>query len=175
MIGHRDTLIVAVCAALAACGAPSFPPSSPPPTPQADPNRVLLSPDIVSPSHGGLAQPTYRLLKSDEEWQALWSESESPRLRQYGEASAQRAPEIDFNEHSLLVAAIGHRPSGCCSVEFGSIDEGPERMTVTVRIKEAGRGCLILLEETHPVAIAMLPRTTKQADFKIVREIQKCD
>jgi hypothetical protein len=142
-----------------------------------EPDRgfTLLSGDIVSPYYGGLDKPDYRLLKTPEEWATLWSELEPRTSRKQGQTTPNRAPVIDFNTHSLIVAALGRRSNGGYMAEIQSVGESAGRILVTVVEKEPGPHCLTTQAITYPVSIATIPKTEKKVHFNIVRKVESCE
>jgi hypothetical protein len=166
---------VAICALLAACADPPSAPSRAESVREPHPGFTLLGADIVSPYYGGLDKPAYLLLRSSEEWAALWSEIEPRTSRAQGQTSHNPVPAIDFGKHALIVAAAGSKPTGCCTVEIQSLSESSERLLVTVLEKEAGANCMTTQAFTYPIAIAVIPKTAKPVDFNIVRRVENCD
>lgn len=163
------TCTVAVCAC-AAC--------SPPPRGPETGNRIdftPLSPDVASPYSGGLTTPSYRIVRSPEEWAALWRELEPRTSREQGQLLPNPVPQIDFGQHAVIVAAMGSRRTGGYSIEVSSLQESADRIVATVMEQTPGTNCLTTQAVTYPIAIVVVPQTGKQLDFEVVRKTQDCN
>lgn len=135
---------------------------------------VPLSAEIVSPFDGGVDIATRVLLKSHAEWEALWRQIEPRTSRIPGQVEPNPLPQINFSEHALIVAAMGMKPDGCCSVEILSVVETADRLLVTILEKKAGADCTVTLGETRPIALGVIKQTPKQAEFEVLNKTQDC-
>lgn len=164
-IRARTLAVVAICA-VAACGRSS---------PEQRIGFTLLSPDIVSPHSGGTETPSYRTVRSPEEWAVLWRELEPRTSREQGQLQPNPVPQIDFDRHALIVAAMGSRPNGGYRIEVESLKESADRMVATVVEQTSGANCITTQAVTYPIAIVLVPKTAKQVDFEVVRKTHECD
>jgi hypothetical protein len=175
MLRIREVGFIAICASFSACADPPSPPPESSPVREPHLGFTPLSADIVSPYYGGLDKPDYRLLKSAEEWSELWSELEPRTSREQGQTTPNPVPVIDFNTHSLIVAAVGGRSHGGYAVEIRSVSESAGRILVTVMEKEPGPHCMTTQAIAYPISIATIPKTEKAVDFNILRRVESCE
>ena len=178
MAGIRNMVWAAASLCLAGCGAPSFPPpqqsSASAPALEAPTNFTLLSAHIVSPSLGGLDEPAYLIVRTAEEWAALWSKLEPRTAHEQDPRVSNSVPVIDFSKQAVIVAALGRKPNGGYRVELQSVDESSDRILVNVLETRPGSNCVVTLEETNPIAIAIISQTDKAVDFALVQRAVAC-
>jgi PrcB C-terminal len=117
-----------------------------------------------------------KAVANSREWTALWREIGSSSAVE-GEESGQtrEAPEIDFENYTLLVVASGARPSGGYSVAVQSVWESESHVeVVALELRPLGRDCTAIAVVTYPVAFALIPRTSKPVQFKIQHADLRC-
>src|SRR5688572_12705524 len=110
-----------------------------------------------------------KAVTNSREWTALWHEIGSHSAVE-GEGSGQTrgAPEIDFENYTLLVVATGARPSGGYSVALQSVWESESHVEVmALELRPLGRNCTAIAVVTYPVAFALIPRASKPVRFAI--------
>jgi hypothetical protein len=116
----------------------------------------------TSAQSSGLASESFRTVRSQKEWDDLL-----PQLAVQPSKGDAHAPAIDFERFTVLLAALGSRPSGGFSVVIqGAFDNG--RM-IEVYVLEArpGPDCTVITMFTHPIAIALIPRSDRPVRFQI--------
>jgi hypothetical protein len=132
-------------------------------------------PSIHFFGNDGPAQPMFSVIRTEPEWKQLWSEIE-PHMGQDGDKRGPYpAPFIDFRRDTLIVAAAGMKTSGGWSVAIHSMREFPSRILVFVIELRPGKHCMASSVITHPIALALIPRTTKPVDFDIIRGETACE
>jgi hypothetical protein len=117
-----------------------------------------------------------KAVTNSREWTALWHEIGSHDAVE-GEESGQArgAPEIDFENHTLLVVATGARPSGGYSVVVQSVWESESHVEVmALELRPLGRNCTAIAVVTYPVAFALIPRASKPVRFTIQQADLTC-
>jgi hypothetical protein len=134
---------------------------------------VVFSPQHISPIYGGPKQPSFQAIKTLEQWEAFWKLIEPQRFDANGNAIFTPKPTIDFSRQTLLVAAIGERGSNS-SVSIESVVESTSNLLVTIRNTTPGSNCLLTLAVERPMSLAMIPKTSKQVDFKVKKETRNC-
>ena len=117
----------------------------------------------ASAQSSGLTSESFRTVRSQKEWDDLL-----PQLAvQPSKGDSSHAPAIDFEKFMVLVAALGSRPSGGFSVLIqGAFDNG---RTIEVYVLEVrpGPDCTVITAITHPIAIALIPRSDRPVRFQI--------
>jgi hypothetical protein len=118
----------------------------------------------------GLANESFQTVRSQQEWDEL--------LPQLGARPSQgniHAPEVDFEKLTMLVAALGTRPSGGFAVLIeGAFDDG-RMIEVYVLELRPGPHCAVTTGITHPVAIALIPRRDRPVRFHIDTADVNCE
>jgi hypothetical protein len=74
---------------------------------------------------------------------------------------------IDFDRYTLLVAALGNQPSTGYSIAIRSVTESPTQISVSVIATHPGKDCIVLTVQTSPIALALIPATTKDVVFDV--------
>lgn len=111
------------------------------------------------PELGMLAQvEEYRVVRSLKEWNAL-----SPNARQ-----ESTRIDVDFTKYTLLVAALGTRPSGGYTVTIRDArDDGTVVHVSVLEVRPRGPDCAATALLTYPTTAALIPRTEKAVRFEI--------
>jgi PrcB C-terminal len=111
------------------------------------------------PELGILAQvEEFRAVRSLKEWNAL-----TPDSRQ-----AIIPIDVDFTKYTLLVAALGTRPSGGYTVTIRDArDDGTVVHVSVLEIRPRGPDCAATALLTYPTTAALIPRTDKAVRFEI--------
>jgi len=102
----------------------------------------------------------FTAIQSEQQWRELWSRIDMDR---------HRPQHIDFTRKTLLVAALGTKPTGGYSVSINSVVESATRITVNVialRPKNCGSVLSgVTLTATSPIAFVLIPKTVKPVEF----------
>jgi hypothetical protein len=111
------------------------------------------------PELGFLGQvEEFRVVRSLKEWNAL-----NPTSRQ------ESTPiDVDFTKYTLLVAALGTRPSGGYTVTIRDArDDGTMVHVSVLEVRPRGPDCTATALLTYPTTAALIPRTDKAVRFEI--------
>jgi len=121
----------------------------------------------------------FTAIRSEPDWRGLWSQIEPGLARE--DASQRRPypfPSIDFTRKTLLVAALGTQPTGGYSVSINSVVEYRSQITVyVVALKPVNCGDQlngVTLLVTSPIALALIPKTSKPVKFSITEAQSAC-
>lgn len=120
-----------------------------------------------SPHNSGTDGPLSVALSSEKEWQNLWDRIEPRLSRDELQRKPHPAPKIDFDRFTLLVVALGSRPTGGFSVVFHAVREYPSRLDVTAVELKPGADCVVTTAVTHPIAFVLIPHTQKVVHFDV--------
>jgi hypothetical protein len=167
----RQIASLGCCAFVVACGDPSPSTTTKAGTPVA---FMRFSPESVSPNYSGVEDTTREVLRTRAEWEALWAKMEPRTSRIHGQTEPNPPPEIDFDHQIVVVAAMGTKPTGCCSIEISSVTETAESILVAVLETTAGHNCFVTQTVTHPIALALIPQTMKRIEFEVREETKRC-
>ena len=127
--------------------------------------QLFLSNHVFS-QYGGPEHASLAALQSKREWMHLWSQMEPHLPHEMNQTGSLPLPSIDFDRHTLIVAAAGKRPSGGFSVVIRSVAESESEVLVSVVEEQPGRNCVVTDSLTYPIALALIPRTKKRVRFE---------
>jgi hypothetical protein len=138
-----------------------------PPLASADSSWLLVTP---YPRWSGrsleLHAETFRAIRSQQGWDDLWRLA-APNPSLQADQSIP-APDVDFTKTVVLVAALGTRPTGGYSVIIQSaFDDGAVIHVHVLEVRPTGPDCTAVTVITHPVSIALIPRSDRQVRFEI--------
>lgn len=132
-------------------------------------------PNLYFGVNDGPDTATFTAIQSEREWKALWSDIEPRMARDMYQRGPRVFPPIDFARKTLLVAALGVKPTGGYSISIHSVVEDPSSITVnTIAVKPA-RNCVLTMATTHPIALILIPRTSKLVRFNTTQVEHSCD
>jgi hypothetical protein len=123
---------------------------------------------VLEEIYSGVSEPTARVVQDRATFRRLWDETQSTRT------PTPEPPEIDFARESLVVVALGTRPSGGYRIRIEKIQERAGAVEVTVGKYAPGQNCLSTQAITKPIAIARMPRTTKPTVFRDQVVVHDC-
>ena len=124
-----------------------------------------------------LPERVARAISTVQEWKRLWADIESHSSAEDAASSsaASAVPNIDFNRYTVLVVALGTRPTGGYSVAFHSAREYESKIDlVAYELRPNGKDCIVTTSLTYPVAFALIPATQKPVHFSIERADVAC-
>jgi hypothetical protein len=111
-----------------------------------------------------------RAISTVAEWKTLWADIESHSSAEDPASSSgvNALPKIDFNRYTLIVVALGQRPTGGYSVAFHSVRESESQIDVVAHeLRPHGKSCIVTTAVTYPVAFALIPVAHKPVHFSI--------
>jgi hypothetical protein len=111
----------------------------------------------------GPTEAMFRAVHSQEEWNHLWRSLETniaePR---------EDAPRVDFRKFTMLIAALGTRPTGGYTVSIQNArNEASEVIVSVLEVRPFGNDCIVTDSITHPIAIALIPKTDRPVRFEV--------
>ena len=130
-----------------ACAAPA-PPSDRP----SDAVPVTITPIPLDGTYGGFDEPLREVVRSDEEWRALWARLATGRIPR------PEAPPIDFSEQVVVVAAMGSRPTGGYAIRIDRASYAGDTLWIEVTSVSPGAGCVTTQALSAPVAAGAVER-----------------
>ena len=116
--------------------------------------KITAAPELGLPAQ----VEEFRVVRSLKEWNAL-----HPNSRQ------ESTPiDVDFTKYTLLVAALGTRPSGGYTVTIRDArDDGTVVHVSVLEVRPRGPDCAATALLTYPTTAALIPRTDKPVRFEI--------
>jgi hypothetical protein len=120
---------------------------------------------LVSTDDSEFREPRRRVIRSPAEWDEAWQE-----LDRDGEA-----PDVDFGEHMVILAASGSRPSSGHGITVDSVYRHDRSLIATVREISPGDSCVVLTVITHPATAVRVPRVEGEVEFVEREDVAECD
>lgn len=160
----RPTVVLTVLlltAAVAACGGPA---------PNGVPADATLLGDgqvetLVSTDDSDFLEPRRQVIRSPGPWAEAWRQ-----LDREG-----RAPDVDFGDRMVILAATGTRPSGGHGIGVDSVYRYDGSLFVTVRETSPGDSCVVTTALTHPATAVLVPRVEGSVEFVEEETVAECD
>ena len=152
---------------------------------ESKPDTYLLEYQAFQPSlyftgNEGPEIATFTAVQSESAWRNLWAQLE-PRLpREMGQKASHPFPHIDFTRQTLLVAALGTKPTGGYSLSVQSVTENPTSISVKLVALNPGKPCGdmsygITQITTHPIALLLIAKTAKPVHFDTTQVEPACN
>jgi len=124
----------------------------------------------IDATYTGVDEPLRALVRSEREWEDLWSRLAADRIPR------PSPPPVDFSEEVVVVAAMGRRPTGGHAIRIDSVRYDKDTLWVDVTSVIPGPGCVTTQALTAPVAaVAVERRPNVTARFIDREEILDCE
>ncbi|MFB6240050.1 MAG: protease complex subunit PrcB family protein [Gemmatimonadota bacterium] len=148
-------------AALAACGG-TTPTGIPADATLLDHGQLET---LVSTDDSDYHEPQRRVIRSPAAWAEAW--------RQLGRD--REAPDVDFGDHMVILAASGTRHSGGHGIAVDSVYRHGGSLFATVREVSPGDSCVVTTALTHPATAVRVPRVEGSVEFVEQEIVAECD
>jgi hypothetical protein len=131
---------------------------------------AVTRPIPVDATYTGIDEPLRILVRTQREWQDLWSRLGANRIPRPSPAP------VDFSEEVVVVAAMGTRPTGGHAIRIDSVRYSKDTLWVEVTSVVPGPTCVTTQALTAPVAaVAVERRPNVEGRFIDREEIQTCE
>ncbi len=125
---------------------------------------------LVRAKHSAIYEPRNLVIKSQNEFDALWKESQN------GIDFGPAQPKVDFSKQWVIACFLGMVRTGGHSLEIQSIKSNPGATIITVVHKRPGPGCLTAQVIEYPYLIAAVdPFVPEKAAFKLITQDIPCE
>jgi hypothetical protein len=146
----------------------------------SEPGALLIEYQAYRPSpdfglNDGPDSAMFTAIQTEPAWKALWSDIEPRMARDMNQRGPHPLPPIDFTRKTLLVAALGAKPTGGYSISIHSVIEGRSGITVNAIAVRPAKNCILTMATTHPIALILIPRTSKPIRFSTAQAEHKCE
>ena len=122
-------------------------------------------PNLYFGLNGGPDVPMMAAIRSESQWWALWAQLEPKIPRDMDQHRPYPYPPLDFSRKVLLVAALGTKATGGYSVSIHSVVESTRNITVNLIVLAPAKNCGVTLTTANPIALALIPKTSKPVEF----------
>ena len=110
---------------------------------------------VARGSDSQIAKPREVVVRSADEWRALWSDH-----------SRERAPEVDLSRFIVVGVFMGTQPTAGYAVEIVRVRTAGTMTTVDYRETRPSPDALTAQVLTAPFHLVRIPRTTNQIEFR---------
>lgn len=134
-------------------------------TPQAPVNLPVS--DMARGAYSQLQTERLQLIQNTATLQQLWQQAQVSRP----------VPEVDFSQYSVVLVALGARPTGGYRVDVSSVVKTANGITVNVTIHKPGDKCVVTQVVTNPYHFARVPIARESdltVDFTVVDNTIQC-
>jgi len=106
-----------------------------------------------------------------EEWEMLWDAALSNSYPR------PPAPEIDFNEHSIIAVFQGNQPSSGYDISITKLVKSGKKLKVHVKEVSPDLPCKVILVITQPFQIIQTEKISdaSKVRFKVKSKITRCE
>jgi len=133
-------------------------------TPEETPADQKPWREIATGAASGIEEPSRLAIRDKKAWEAWWREHTK---NTFDPENPNKAPDIDFDKETILVATMGMRTSGGFSIHFGEIHKEGGTLKVTLKTQSPGPGDMVTMALTHPFAIIAIPKHDGPVEFLI--------
>ena len=115
----------------------------------------------------GLQSATNIVVTNATQWTDIWK-THSAQKR-----PAAPAPEVNFEKETVLIVALGRKPTGGHAVEIKSVQPSGNKVLVTATTRAPRPGGVSIQALTAPFHIVAVPKLTGEVQFKIENEPER--
>ncbi len=116
-----------------------------------------------------LNEPVRVLIRDREAWSEMWK-----RIHRKGPLPVAELPEINFSQETVVVVAMGSRPTGGHVIFIDGVYERDGRLKVKVSSQSAGKNCMVTQALTQPVDIVRIPKSDLPVAFIENKVVHEC-
>jgi hypothetical protein len=117
---------------------------------------------VAQGNFSGVQTPTQIAVTNATQWQELWAKHSAQRK------PAENAPEINFDQETVLFAALGRRNTGGYKIEIADVKRTGDTTEAVVNIHAPKAGGIRLQALTAPFHIVAIPKVNGPVKFKVV-------
>src|SRR5215510_16298514 len=107
----------------------------------------------------GVAQPTQLVVRSQNDWAALWSRHMRTQV------ASPPPPSVDFSHDMVVALFMGERPTGGYAIEVTRIERTDSGLSVHYRTRQPDPAAMQAQALTQPFHLVALPRTDGPVTF----------
>src|SRR5687767_7096449 len=112
----------------------------------------------------GIQSATNIVVTNATQWTDIWKTHSAQKQ------PAKPAPEVNFEKETVLIVALGRKPTGGHSVEIKSVEQSGNKVLVTATTRAPRPGGIQIQALTAPFHIVAVPKLTGEVQFKIENE-----
>jgi hypothetical protein len=118
--------------------------------------------------NSGLERAQELIIRDQTSWEQAWAQIHSIRR------PVPPLPDVDFQSNVVVVVALGQMRSGGVDIAVTAAVRERTGVLVSVSEKQPGSNCVVTMNLTSPVDIAVLPRTAEPITFQRLVTTDSC-
>lgn len=122
---------------------------------------------LLQNSRGGVAERQFVVIRDAADFHRWWRRATSRRL------PAQSPPEVDFSRNMVIALFMGAQRTGGNRISVAGVNRDGDTLTVQVRERSPGAGCMTTQALTQPFEIIETPAAAK-VEFQTRRVSRRC-
>jgi len=125
---------------------------------------------LVRANHSTVYEPKNLVIKSQNELDALWEESQN------GIAFGPAKPKVDFSRKWVIVSFLGMVRSSGHTLEIQSIRPGSKATTITLIHKAPGANCVSAQVIENPFLVSAVDHyAPDRTEFRVIKQDMPCE
>ena len=121
---------------------------------------------IDAGDHSAIEDETRVVINDGKTWNAWWKEH-AKNIHDTSQPDGIKAPEVDLEKETVLVATLGMRSSGGHSIRFAGVNLDGETLTATLQTTSPGPEDIVTMALTYPFAIIAVPKHEGEVVFVV--------
>ena len=131
-------------------------------------SQIIPFVELSAGLNGDFSEKKNTIITNQNEYNAVWTAA-------FSRFSGQPKPaKIDFENHLILLVAMGEKNSGGYSIKIDSIVENEKTIVVTILETSPGKSCTTTSMMTYPYQMVELKSSTKEVVFKTIEKSFDC-
>ncbi len=119
-------------------------------------------------TYSGLSDSALLVVRDSTAWQELWRRVNRPFI------PTPPAPNVDFQQEMIVVAALGRRPTAGHDVVIEGAEQDSAGIEIVVRRSEPAPGCPVAAAVTQPVDLARMRADRRAIRFRERQVVVPC-
>lgn len=128
----------------------------------------VVAEELLSRQTSGLREAARRVIRNAEEWADFWQDVHADVT------PLPEVPEVDFQRHMIVAAAMGERSSGGFSISIPRVRREGTEVHAVVEEVAPGAGCMTIQVLTAPVVAVRISRAEGPVHFTERTETRDC-
>lgn len=117
---------------------------------------------LETPNYSPPADRSMDVVRSEQEWQELWADSDA------------EPPAVDFEQKTVLAVHMGEQSTGGHAIGVTKVTVVDGTVVVDVEAVSPGEGCFVTQALTRPYQMVTISATDRPVAFNVVEETRQC-
>lgn len=106
--------------------------------------------EVAKGVYSDIEEPVKRAFRNEGEWKKWWAE-------QFANSDAKDAPKVDFSKETVIVAAMGTKPTSGFKIDCTAITRQGDLITAVFTTQKPGPDDMLLQVLTSPYVVIAVP------------------